>query len=104
MYRIWEQVIGYFPNKPSFDQWVDSLDPLWAQRRIDFENSANNPAYGSDRRHAKRTYVIRPDPRTGLTPRPMNRDDAVDLIKRVVVKWIAHEYGVVLDPQFDHVK
>lgn len=102
MYRIYEQIVGYFAaDKKTFESWVDALQPGWDRARVEFEDSANNPNLGADRRHGKRNYVRRVYPGTNQPVQAMTRTDATLFLKKLVVHWIDHEYGVTLDPQFN---
>lgn len=104
LWRIWDVMKSYYlkNDRHLYIKWVSSLGAGFDDLYYDFENTANNPLFGDDRRHADRKYEPRKNPKTKLPGNKMNHDDAVVFVKRVVVKWIEKEFGVVLDPQFDH--
>jgi hypothetical protein len=104
MYRIYEQVLGGFIDKQTFETWLDGLHAGWDRKRVEFEDSANNPSYGSDRRHGKRNYGPRFYDSAKTRPvQVMTRSDAAQFIRQLVIHWIEVEYGVVLDPQWAHI-
>lgn len=93
MYRVYEQVNGYFSDKKTLDAWLDSLHPGWSRKRAEFEDSANNPSHGTDRRHSSRNYVARPYRGTTEAVKPMSTEEASKFIRQLVVDWIRKEYG-----------
>ena len=96
-YRIWDIMKGYF-QKGQFMKWVSTLDPTYYELYYDFENSANDPGYGNNQRHAGR-YTPRID-KNGRTAGHIAPSVAENFVKRVIVAWIEKEHGLVVKPQW----
>lgn len=93
LYRIWD-VIKEFSGNQNFYNWIDALWTTSRADRISFENSANDPGLGPDRRHALARYQRRGDDVNGV--RTLGPDEAMALTKRVLLAWIAWKHDTEL--------
>lgn len=103
-YRIWDVMKSYFPDPAnpnlSFKGWVSSLDPMFRDLYYDFENSANDPNHGVNRRHNQRNYTPPFDKLTKRTASVITHGLANAFLKKVIVAWLEYEHGLVIVPQW----
>jgi hypothetical protein len=97
-YRIWEVVRTFWKGSAEFQKWLEGLGDEFPRQNADFQDSANDPKLWGERRHAKREYAARA-PADGTPTEPMTQEDAQTFLKRLVVEWIATEFGECLRPQ-----
>lgn len=102
LYRVWDIMKSRYPQgSTDFFDWVSSIDPSYADKYYDFENSANDPSFGSDRRHALRNYKPPTNWRTGRVAQGMDPQQALLFVKSVALKWIKDEFKTPLVAQFN---
>ncbi|MCR2801174.1 hypothetical protein QNO21_07625 [Microbacterium sp. zg-Y818] len=100
LWRVWDLLIGHFDGKGEFLEWLESLGPSFADRWESFENSANDPRLGDNRRHGSEEYYKRLKRRKGYTTPPaMQWFDAIEFVKAVAAEWMMHRYGVSFSRQ-----
>ncbi|MCR2819038.1 hypothetical protein NQ166_09380 [Microbacterium sp. zg.Y1090] len=99
LWRVWDLLIGHFKGKAKFVRWLESLDPSFAEQRVSFENSANDPSLGDNRRHGSEAYYTPREAWPGYVPPPMEWFVAVEFVKSVVAEWMMHTYGVSFSRQ-----
>jgi len=97
LWRIWDVMKGHFP-KGAFRRWVESLDPSFADSYVSFENCANDPRLGDNRRHALPDYESHSNA-SGAVPPSMDSQQATDFVKSVVFRWLDYQHSVTLRRQ-----
>lgn len=94
LWRIWDVMKGHFPNG-QFKPWVLSLHQSYDELYVSFENSANDPELGDNRRHSTPAYRRRTT-RAGDVPPALSSTVAMDFVKTVSLRWMQQHFGLEL--------
>ena len=104
LWRVWDVIVGTFKSKKDFRLWVNKHAESIGDHFFDFERSANDPTFGSNRRHAMPVYNLtdknKINPKTGQPGEMMTDAAALRFVKQVVTLWIERRFGIELETEW----